>query len=68
MSNIKVTLEKAGIDKKEFTKFNKKVEKIHEELHSIADDKNEFAGWLHLLTNYDKKEFERRLKKIQRFL
>ncbi len=27
MSNIKVTLEKAGIDKKEFTKFNKKVEK-----------------------------------------
>ena len=59
MSNIKVTLEKAGIDKKEFTKFNKKVEKIHEELHSIADDENEFAGWLHLPTNYDKKEFER---------
>ena len=59
LKEILLTLEKAGIDKKEFTKFNKKVEKIHEELHSIADDENEFAGWLHLPTNYDKKEFER---------
>ena len=54
MSNIKVTLEKSGIDKKEIMKFNKKVEKAHEELHAVADNMDEFVGWLHLPTNYDK--------------
>jgi len=59
MSNIKVTLEKSGIDKKEIMKFNKKVEKAHEELHAVADNMEEFVGWLHLPTNYDKEEFAR---------
>jgi len=59
MSNIKVTLEKSGIDKKEIMKFNKKVEKAHEELHTVADNMDEFVGWLHLPTNYDKEEFAR---------
>jgi len=59
MSNIKVTLDNSGIDKKELMKFNKKVEKAHTELHSIADDEKEFVGWLHLPTNYDREEFAR---------
>ena len=59
MSNIKVTLEKAGIEKRELTKFNKKVEKAHEELHATAGSEEDFVGWLHLPTNYDKEEFAR---------
>ncbi len=59
MSNLKVTLENTGIDNKELTKFSRKVEKIHEVLNSMADDENEFVGWLKLPSNYDKKEFER---------
>lgn len=59
MSNIKVNMENSGIEKKELTKFNKKVEKAHNELHENADKQDEFVGWLHLPTNYDKEEFER---------
>ena len=59
MSNIKITLENSGIDKKELMKYNKKVEKAHDELHSVADNQDEFVGWLHLPTNYDKEEFKR---------
>lgn len=59
MSNIKVTLENSKIEKKDLMKFNKKVEKAHEELHSLADKEDEFVGWLHLPTNYDKDEFAR---------
>ena len=59
MSNIKITLENSGIEKKELMKYNKKVEKAHEELHSVADNESEFVGWLHQPTNYDREEFER---------
>ena len=59
MSNIRVILDNSGLKKEEITKYNKKVEKAHAELHAIADDENEFVGWLHLPTNYDKDEFER---------
>ena len=63
MSNIKVTIDKTGLTKKELMKYSKQVEKAHEELHSVADDRNEFVGWLHLPTNYDKNEFSR-IKKV----
>ena len=59
MSNLKVTLENTGIERKELMKFNKKVETAHNELHELAENENEFVGWLHLPTNYDKEEFER---------
>ena len=59
MSNIRVTLDNTGIKKEDIRKYNKKVEKAHEELHNMAEDQNEFAGWLHLPTNYDKEEFAR---------
>lgn len=59
MSNIKINMENSGIEKKELTKFNKKVEKAHNELHENADKQDEFVGWLHLPTNYDRDEFEK---------
>ncbi len=59
MSNIKVNLENTGFKKEELMKYNEKVEKAHEELHSVADNEDDFVGWLHLPTNYNKEEFER---------
>ena len=59
MSNIKLNLEYTGIKEKEIMKYKDEVEKAHNELHEIANDENEFAGWLELHTNYDKEEFER---------
>ena len=59
MSNIKVTLENTGLEKKELMKYNEKVEQAHDELHNVADKEDEFVGWLHLPTNYNKDEFER---------
>lgn len=59
MSNIKLTLENTKIKKEDLMKYNKKVIKAHEELYEKADDENEFVGWLHLPTNYDKEEFEK---------
>ena len=59
MSNIKVNLENTGLKKEDLMKYNEKVEKAHEELHSVADNEDDFVGWLHLPTNYNKEEFER---------
>ena len=59
MSNIKVNLENTGLEKKELMKYNEKVEQAHDELHNVADKEDEFVGWLHLPTNYNKDEFER---------
>ena len=59
MSNIKLNLEHTGIKEKEIMKYKNEVEKAHEELYEIANDEKEFAGWLELPTDYDKKEFEK---------
>ena len=59
MPNIEVNLENTGLEKKDLLKFNKKVEEIHNELHNIADNEDEFAGWLKLPTNYNKEEFKK---------
>lgn len=69
MSNIRLNLEYTGIKEKEIMKYKDIVEKIHNELHEIADKEDEFAGWLELPTKYDKDEFERiktTAKKIQK--
>ena len=44
-------------------KYKDKVEKIHKDLHSKANDEKEFVGWIELPTNYDKTEFAR-IKKV----
>lgn len=59
MSNIKLEIENSGINLKEIMKYKEEVEKIHEELHSKANDENEFLGWLNLPSSYDKKELEK---------
>ena len=59
MSNIKVTIENTNLKLKDLRKYDEKVKQAHVELHEKADDINEFVGWLHLPTNYDKEEFER---------
>ena len=66
MSNIKLNLEHTGIKEKEIMKYKNEIEKAHEELHEIANDENEFAGWLELPTDYDKEEFERIKKSAEK--
>ena len=66
MPNIKLNIDYSGINLKEIMKYSKRVDEIHEELNSKADDKNEFLGWLNLPSNYDKKEFERIKKSAEK--
>lgn len=66
MSKLKLTLENASIKKEELMKYNKQVEEIHEKLNSMADKEDEFVGWLHLPTNYDKEEFQRIKKSAEK--
>ena len=58
MSNVKLDYKNSGITDKEIMKYKEKVIKIHNEFNENANDENAFLGWLHLPTNYDKKEFE----------
>ena len=64
--DINVNFKKTKITKEEVMKYKEKVEKIHKKLHAQADDIEDFAGWLHLPTNYDKEEFERIEKAAKR--
>ena len=66
MANIKLDLSYSGITNKEISNFEKKVEKIYNNLVEIADDKKEFAGWLKLPSNYNKTEFEKIKKAAKR--
>lgn len=66
MSNIKLDIDYTGIEAKKIRTYNKKVEEIHEELHSKVEDANEFLGWLNLPINYDRKEFERIKKCVKK--
>ena len=66
---IKLNLENSSIQEKIINEYSAEVEKIHEELHSKANDEKEFLGWIELPTNYDKDEFARikkAAKKIQK--
>ena len=65
---LKFSFENSSIEEKIINEYSEEVEKIHEELHSKADDEREFLGWIELPTNYDKEEFSRikkAAKKIQ---
>ena len=59
MLNINVDFKYTGIKEKEIMKYKDMVEKIHNELHEISTNENEFAGWLQLPTSYNKDEFKK---------
>ncbi len=59
MPNIKVDFKFADIKEKDILKHADVIEEIHNELEEKSKDNKEFVGWLHLPTNYDKKEFAR---------
>ena len=59
MENIKVNFENAKVFEKNVMKYADRVKEIHNKLHSISEEKNEFCGWLNLPTEYDKFEFAR---------
>ena len=63
MSNIKINLEYSGIDEKEIIKEKAKIEEIYINLKLMSKNKDEFAGWLTLPTEYNKKEFAK-IKKV----
>ena len=65
---IKLNLENSSLQDSVINEYSEEVAKIHESLHSKANDEKEFLGWMELPTNYDKEEFERikkAAKKIQ---
>lgn len=66
MSNIKLDLSYSGITEKEIMRYKENVKKIYNELKEISGNEDEFAGWLKLPENYDKKEFERIKKAAKR--
>ncbi len=59
MLNINVDFKYTEKKKKEIMKYKDMVEKIHNELHEISTNENEFAGWLQLPTSYNKDEFKK---------
>ncbi len=66
MANVNLNLNNTNISLQNIMEYQEKVDKIHEELHSKADDEKEFLGWINLPTNYDKDEFERIKKASER--
>ena len=66
--NIKVDFDNVQISEKEIMKFDKSIKEFATDLESRSAKEDDFVGWLHLPTNYDKEEFERikvAAKKIQ---
>ena len=57
--NIKVDFDNVQISEKEIMKLEKSIKEFAADLESRSDKEDDFVGWLHLPTNYDKEEFER---------
>ena len=66
MSGININLKHSGITQKAMMEYKAKVEEIHDDLNSRANDETDFVGWLELPTNYNKKEFARIKKAAKR--
>ena len=66
MSNVKINLENSGIEDKEILEFQAKVQEIHNNMNEIADNMDEFLGWLNLPDNYDRAEVIRIKKAAER--
>ena len=63
---LKVNLEHVGIEEKQILEYQDKVESIHSKMNNIADNKDEFLGWLNLPENYDRAEVIRIKKAAQK--
>lgn len=66
--NIKVNLENSNISENQIMEFEKDVQAFSKDLESRAFKEDDFVGWLHLPSKYDKEEFariEEAAKKIQ---
>ncbi len=59
MSDIKLKLENSGVKELDILKYADQVAEIHHKMQKNADNKDEFMGWLHLPTQYDKAEVKR---------
>ena len=59
MPSIKLDFKYVGIKDKDILEHFDVVEDINKELEEKSSNEEEFLGWLHLPTNYDKKEFSR---------
>ena len=59
MAGIKINFKNTGISQRNILAYKEKVENIHKDLNRRAELENDFVCWLHLPTNYDKKEFAR---------
>ena len=59
MTNIKLNIKNTKLLEKKIMEYAKEVEGIHNNLHSIADKKDEFVGWLNLPSTADEKEIEK---------
>lgn len=57
--NIKVDFENIKISEKDIMTFAKEVKELSNYLEERSDKKDDFVGWLHLPTNYNKVEFEK---------
>lgn len=66
MTNIKLNIKHTKLLEKKIMEYAREVEEVHNNLHAIADKKDEFVGWLNLPTNYDKKEFEKIKKSAEK--
>lgn len=66
--NIKVDFQNVNLKEKDIMSFEEDIKKFADDLESRSGKQDDFVGWLHLPTNYDKEEFERikvAAKKIQ---
>ena len=66
--NIKVDFQNVDLKDKEIMSYEDDIKKFADDLESRSSKQDDFVGWLHLPTNYDKEEFERikvTAKKIQ---
>jgi len=66
--NIKVDFQNVNLKEKDIMSFEENIKNFADDLESRSGKQDDFVGWLHLPTNYDKEEFERikvAAKKIQ---
>lgn len=59
MPDVKVDFKHSGIDMSEVMKYEKKVQKIHNEFNAKVNDEEEFLGWYNLPEDYNVEEFIR---------
>jgi len=66
MTNIKLNIKNTKLLEKKIMEHAEEIQTIHNNLHAIADKKEEFVGWLNLPSNYDQKEFEKIKKSAEK--